>query len=402
MNYLKIILILISTTFAEESSNVDRFRQEISIFEKRIVEVKAGKQNIISQLNNIDRKIMLRRNLIKELKSEISSSQKKMALISEKIVNIDKQISYLIGNLADKESDLTALKSQVGDRIVSIYKRFTSQKIAFLLGARNPNEIFQRSKYVQSVRKYDNNQIEKVLISRNAIFSDKLILDEFNLKLSRERQSHQKELRDLEKLLAENNIEKEKLDSEKSHKNVLLKKIRGDEELLSALLSDRRMALLEIEAEIKSLLLNQNWELVEYVPEISFSKLSGKLPWPVKGFKVAIPFGKILHPKYKTSTHNNGIDFNTNLGSPVYAVAQGKITRISFVRGFGNMVILSHGESCFTVYARLGNIAVTEGIIISQGTKIGEVGDTGDNEQFHFEIWVNKKNLNPLKWLKKT
>ena len=89
-------------------------------------------------------------------------------------------------------------------------------------------------------------------------------------------------------------------------------------------------------------------------------------------------FGPEVHPKWGTTTMNNGIDIQAAMGTPVHAVAKGRVEYTSEdYAGYGQIVILNHGDGYYTLYAHLSEILVEIGASVESGQIIGRVGDTG-------------------------
>jgi len=109
------------------------------------------------------------------------------------------------------------------------------------------------------------------------------------------------------------------------------------------------------------------------------------------------------HPTLKTITENSGIDIKVRQGTPVRAVLDGVVTTITYIRGFGNTIIIDHGSGFYTVYTHIDNVNVFEKEYITKDTIIAEVSDSGTLGEalLHFEIWSNRTKLNPEEWLAK-
>ena len=102
------------------------------------------------------------------------------------------------------------------------------------------------------------------------------------------------------------------------------------------------------------------------------------------------------------SNWHQAIDILSAVGSPVYAANTGVVIWAGFnVRGYGNLVILAHGNGWRTLYGHLSSVSVQCGQTVGQGHVIGAVGQTGASsfEHLHFEVRQGDYNYDPLKWL---
>ena len=135
-----------------------------------------------------------------------------------------------------------------------------------------------------------------------------------------------------------------------------------------------------------------------------FASHQGKLPWPVEPDKkpvIASKFGPQKHPVLKTISENTGIDIQVASGSNVLAVADGEVSILTFIPGFGNTLILNNYDGYRTIYAHLSEITVVESQRVKAGEKIAKSGDSVDKPILHFEIWFGKEKQNPELWLAK-
>jgi len=136
-------------------------------------------------------------------------------------------------------------------------------------------------------------------------------------------------------------------------------------------------------------------------PGTSFGGLRGLLPWPADG-RVVSGFGAQVHPRFGTKTFRNGVDIAASEGSAVLAVHAGQVVYAGWFKGYGNLVILDHGNEFFTLYAHIEEIVVNEGDGVRQGQRVGTVGDTGSLEgpRLYFEVRHQGRPQDPEQWLR--
>ncbi len=132
-----------------------------------------------------------------------------------------------------------------------------------------------------------------------------------------------------------------------------------------------------------------------------FESASGSLPWPVKNGVVAHRFGSVQDKDLKIVTTNNGIDISVPASTRVSAVSGGKVVQIAFLPTFGNIVILRHPKSYFTVYANLGALNVSRDELVTSQQQLGVSGKMAEGGSIvHFEVWKGRVKQNPAKWLR--
>ncbi|MBJ6759318.1 peptidoglycan DD-metalloendopeptidase family protein [Myxococcaceae bacterium JPH2] len=131
-----------------------------------------------------------------------------------------------------------------------------------------------------------------------------------------------------------------------------------------------------------------------------FGALKGKLPRPASGV-IEVGFGKVVNPRFNTVTVQKGVDLRAPSGSPVRAVAEGTVVFAGWLRGYGNLLILDHGDDFHTLMAHLSTITPVVGAHVAAGESVGEVGDTGSlkGAYLYFEVRKAGQAVDPALWL---
>ncbi|MBO4654430.1 MAG: peptidoglycan DD-metalloendopeptidase family protein [Bacteroidales bacterium] len=120
---------------------------------------------------------------------------------------------------------------------------------------------------------------------------------------------------------------------------------------------------------------------------------------PLKGVKtITSGFGGRYHPILKTIRMHTGVDLSAPKGTPVYATADGVVSREKGGSGYGIVVIINHGYSYQTLYAHLSKKVVKPGQKVKRGELIGYVGNTGLSfgSHLHYEVIKNGVKVNPV------
>jgi murein DD-endopeptidase MepM/ murein hydrolase activator NlpD len=125
---------------------------------------------------------------------------------------------------------------------------------------------------------------------------------------------------------------------------------------------------------------------------------------PIKNGKITTPFGK-LGKHWSTGKHT-GVDFAVPIGTPVLAVADGKITSANWGKAYGKQVV-QQVEKGYVIYAHLNAVRVKPGQFVKAGQIIGESGSTGNSTgpHLHLELrdkirWTGGKAIDPKDLLK--
>lgn len=117
---------------------------------------------------------------------------------------------------------------------------------------------------------------------------------------------------------------------------------------------------------------------------------------PVSGI-ITSPFGERVHPIFGTVRNHYGTDFNGSTGDPIVAASGGVVLSSGWRTGYGNTVVVSHGEGFTTLYAHMSDMNVSAGDQVAGGDLIGWVGNTGwsTGSHLHFEVRLDGVALDP-------
>ena len=120
---------------------------------------------------------------------------------------------------------------------------------------------------------------------------------------------------------------------------------------------------------------------------------------PIKNGKISTPFGKV--GKHWSSGKHTGVDFAVPIGTPVLAVADGKIENANWGKAYGNQVV-QKVEGGWVIYAHLNKVRIKPGAVANAGDIVGESGSTGNSSgpHLHFEMrdnirWSKGTDLDP-------
>jgi murein DD-endopeptidase MepM/ murein hydrolase activator NlpD len=124
---------------------------------------------------------------------------------------------------------------------------------------------------------------------------------------------------------------------------------------------------------------------------------SGQLSWPCDG-DVSSGFGYRVHPISGTRRMHTGLDLGCANGAPIHASGSGVVTDAGPRGGYGNAVVIDHGDGLATLYGHQSRVAVSAGQQVSEGEVIGYVGSTGQSTgpHLHWEVWVNGTPVDPM------
>jgi len=116
--------------------------------------------------------------------------------------------------------------------------------------------------------------------------------------------------------------------------------------------------------------------------------------------RVASGFGRRIHPILKIGKLHEGLDFSAEIGTPIYATANGKVEKAGLEGGYGNVTLLNHENGFKTLYGHQSKIIVSVGQSVKRGQVIGYVGNTGlsSGPHLHYEVHKSGVKVDPISY----
>ncbi len=359
---------------------------------KSIADRKAELERIKSELETKRAELKILERQEESLLEHLEAIDEELSLGARLIAKIDRQAKALEQSLEKNEAELnenlmefSRRQELMRQRLIWIYKRVRLFSLPNILAAPDFREAAGRYYFFKVMNKYDRRLIDHLKSVSAEIEAGKDTL--------------------IQKIVAIRKLKEEKeAETEMMAKNRLIRKALIDRLRLQKTIQQQSIMDLTAAQEKIEALLGRSPDKAEsrpYVPVIEFSSLKGKLPWPVEG-KVIRSYGRVVDNKFKTAILNPGLDIGAALGKPVSAVAAGRVTHISWLRGYGSFIIIEHGADYYSLYAHLDEIVVETGQELDAGELLGSVGESGSiaGPFLHFELRRGKEHMDPRQWLK--
>ena len=365
---------LIGQSFADDSERqrqIEEFQEMLGIKRSQYEELTDRERNQIEKLRAIEEQVALSNQLVLKLKRE-----------SERL---KKSISKHDGELESLNLEHVKKKQALNKRMNYIYRHGNKPLWFSLISSGNPTEAIVAFKNIKSLMEYDRQLVSS--------------LEAISQKIESELNQMKNEKRLLDNLEEDYRDELELRRTSLSVRKELLDKIRGDKsEVAKAIssLEDDAAAVSEIIANLDG----KTADEAAYTELPGLANEKGNLIWPVQG-KIVRPFGSVKDKRGIRLT-NPGIDIKGLSGSNVSAAATGTVIYVSWLRGYGQFIIIDHGDGYYTLYANLIDIYVETGDMVKAGETIAKIGDLGsvDGSTLHFELRLKKESLDPVKWLR--
>jgi len=128
----------------------------------------------------------------------------------------------------------------------------------------------------------------------------------------------------------------------------------------------------------------------------------GAVPWPAQGVVVGRFGRQTTNSRFGTAIARSGIEISLAEGQPVRAVHEGTVAFADQFTGYGNLVIVDHGDGAYSLYGYLSSLEAGKGAHVDAQTPVGSSGrDPGGNPALYFELRIDGKPVDPLQWLKR-
>lgn len=355
----------------DRQEQIQEFQERLEIKRSQYEELAGKEKDQIEKLRAIEEQIALSSQLLLKIRRE-----------SERLRN---SIARHGVDLENSNKNYDIKKKALYARMKYIYKHGGRPAWLSLLSSGNPTEALVAFKNIRSIMKYDRQLVSSIeSISRN---------------IERELNAMKNEQRLLENFEKDYGEEQELRKASLNVRKELLEKIRSDKSELAGAISALEQDM-EAVAEIFADLDEGSVDHPDALALTGLENQKGNLIWPVQG-RIVKSFGT-TKDKRGIKLTNPGIDIRGTTGGKVVASATGKIIYISWLRGYGQFIILDHGKSYYTLYANLSDIYVEIGDMVKAGEVIAEIGELSSLEGsgLHFELRHEKESLDPTGWLR--
>ena len=365
------MLAVVTPALAEQQvtpGQIEDLKEEIADIDEWLADAEEDRSSLEQQLSGLEQEIGRLTRERRELRQQAREQQLRLTELGKEETELTRVL----------ESQRDSLKKQIR----AAWMEGDAPAVKVLLNEIDPDKIARTMTYYE-------------YLSRDTI--DRLEAFAANLRQLKETQKQVKagrmRLAELEENVADR---QQKLSSSKKEREQTLAALKTD---ISNRLSERE----ELEEDRKRLekLLREVEEAIANIPTPNesdpFGSLKNKLPWPAEGkivrnFGDSYASGKLKH---------NGLLINTAEEGNVRAVHYGRVVFANWLRGFGLITILDHGDGYMTLYGHSSSLFTSPGDWVEAGEAIAQAGRTGgtNDPAVYFEVRHNGKPDNPRRWL---
>ncbi|MDO9556648.1 MAG: peptidoglycan DD-metalloendopeptidase family protein [Coriobacteriia bacterium] len=361
---------------AAEDAKANQLAAEVRSFDDRIDAIEADISALADDIEAATTRADRLKAEVDQLRSEISAKE---AEIAKTQAEYERQQSLLAGRLQEsyKQGDLFYLE--------------------MLFSSKNIEDLIARTTLVQRVIRQNEEIVGDLKTTQQSLERAKTELDRIFETVNTKR--------------LEAEAEEKRLTTLRSQHASKLAEQKNVQDSKAALMAESK----ENAARLRKLAEFEEAESAKIAKELygtGSGYYAGIMAWPVPGFyRVSSPFGYRIHPILGIRKLHTGIDIGRNLdppksidGAAIVATEDGKVIYASYRSGYGNTVMIDHGNGIVTLYAHQqnGGIKVSVGQNVTKGQRVGTVGSTGlsTGPHLHFEVRVNGTCVDPMKYLK--
>jgi murein hydrolase activator len=367
MAWLVVLLVLLPAH--AQRNDLDRIRADIVRLRTKLEEVRRQAQSAERELEEVDLELGIHTH---ELELATAAEEK----LAAEQMSIEAHIAELAPRIERQKSDLRK-------RVVVLYRLGGLTYVRMLLSIRsdrNPLDAISMLSYLVS---RDARLVSSFQTTRRQLSVRTAELAEKRDRLHRTRLVVEQRRRAVAVSYAQ--------------KASLLARLRTAESG-----AEQQLATLEEKARrLQRLVDSLSQQKSGLAPAIDIRAVQGALEWPVRG-TVFEEFGRQRNPKFATYTVNNGLKIEADAGTEVRAVFQGTVLFSQWFKGYGNLIILDHGNRIFTLYGNLKGPSVAPGDHVATGQTIAGVGESEETSSGHlyFEVRHDNHPEDPRKWLR--
>jgi murein DD-endopeptidase MepM/ murein hydrolase activator NlpD len=332
---------------------------------------------------------------VRELEAGVRAQQARLSVLQGQLAGARARLTTLDRTIAEQTERLARLRGEyrvalgrLEERVRDLYMTDGPDALAFVLGTATFSELLDTLDLLNRIGRQDERIAARVRASRDGVADAR-----------RRTKAARVEARHVEAAVAAATAEQQGVVSRLvASRDALVAARREKSATLASIQEDRNSTLAEIDA-----LEEQSAALAERIRQaqqqassatVVVRSGSGVLGWPVSG-PVTSGFG------LRWGRMHEGIDIAVGIGTTVHAAAAGTVIYAGWMGGYGNLVVVDHGNGLSTAYAHNSSLAVTVGQSVAAGDVVSYSGSTGHSTgpHVHFEVRVDGSAVDPLGYL---
>ncbi len=384
---LCILMGIVAPATALSRTDIEKHQNAADAARKKAAAAEKTASRLAGEVEALDKRIDQLQGEADALTPRIERASKRTDQLHSEARRLKYECESTQAEIDQTQAQYDTQRALLAERVQSSYKQGSWYFIDMLLGSQNFDDLIARTTLVNRVIESNNNIATDLAATGKSLDAAKVKLERsleaVTLK-EREAANVEGELRALRASRAGKAREQSAVQSQKSR---LVADNRKNAKRLRALAEAE-----EAESDRIAAMLSGGGS----------GRFSGSMAWPVpSSSRITSDFGPRICPFHGKELHP-GIDIGAPSGSAIVAAGKGEVLYAGYRGGYGNTIILDHGNGVTTLYAhqRAGGIKVSAGQRVTKGQRIGTVGSTGysTGPHLHFEVRVNGTPRNPMSY----
>ena len=387
---------------------------------KKRNELKTQQASLQEQLSDLKKRLSETEASHNEASDALAASEAAISKVNRRLRNLGSERARVENRLKELREQERAVSGQLTDaekqiRVIAQAQYLNTQRESWqtLIAGSNPHEIARDAAALRYFAQAEERAAHRLAYRQANIQS---VSEETLSKRKELANIEQREREDRAQLVKDQADRKQaltKLQKQISEQRASIDKMERDQARLGELVASIDKLLAQQKAEAQRLAeerarqqrkAGQATASNSYVPPLKgqFAKLKGRLMMPALG-KIVGRFGQARANVSGKSTAWKGLQIQAKQGSDVLACAAGQVVFSDWLRGFGNLIIIDHGDGFLSIYGNNESLYKSVGDRINRGDTIASVGNTGgeDVPGLYFELRHNGRPFNPLPWIGK-
>ncbi len=330
---------------------------------------------------------------LRRVDSELERAQAELALSEQRAVSTRAEVEQADRDVLIAKGALEERRTQFETRVVAAFKYGQMSLTDVFSSVRDINDVLVTSTFVNAVVQNDRSMVDEMTVLL-ADLNDRRAAAQV---LRVEAQHALDEAERIEADVTERYEDQRRLTAQVNRTQANLARSLSELREDADALEDHLKALEASQALIERQL--RDAEAAERAGRGVGDTGSGWVK-PTNGW-LSSGFGNRIHPIYRTPRLHAGVDLAAPTGTPIIASRGGTVTFVGWMSGYGQTVIVFHGNSTATLYAHMSAFAVADGQYIAQGGRLGSVGMTGTatGPHLHFEVRIGGIPQNPCGYI---
>lgn len=367
----------------EIENNENNTNTENMTLQDKQKEVQEKLEESNNRLKYVQSELSVSLQKIQELDDSIAKYTEELNKLQNQVNTLENEIKVTDEELAKNEEEYKRKENLFKRRVVALYEAGETTYLDVLLSSKGLMDFLSNYYMLEEIMQYDDELLKEVESRRKEIEEKRANQEKRNstLKVAKAQASRMQILMENNKMLQQN----------------YLSQLTEEERELNEKIEAYKQEEISLENQILAAI---NWG-----DKLAIHYTGGLMIWPVgkEGTYITSGYGNRLHPIQGVYKYHSGIDIgNAGYGAPVIAAADGVVTFAGVMGGYGNCVMINHGDGIVTLYGHGQEILTTLGTEVSKGDVIMLVGSTGNSTgpHLHFEVRKNGIIQDPIPYLK--